>query len=148
MPNPTDISQALQNISANSGSPQEASALAQVIQGQAINKFKQQSQPSQTAPYHQQPFGEQTPAVQPQQSPGNRRPSPFQMMPVKSSNLNEVGYDEQSQQLHITFKSKSPKDTVTGGHTKYVHSNFSPSDFEAFMKAPSKGSFYQTKIRN
>lgn len=60
------------------------------------------------------------------------------MKPVKSSNLEAIGYDEATRVLSIKFKS--------GGTFKYA--GVPPSVHEEFMKADSHGKFFHKHIRN
>jgi len=59
------------------------------------------------------------------------------MIPVKSSNIESVGYHEESGALHVVFKD--------GGH--YIYHKVSPANFERFMTAPSKGAFLHRFIK-
>ena len=56
---------------------------------------------------------------------------------VDSSNIEAIGYDETSQELHVQF--------LSGG--KYVYYDVPRELFDAFMAAPSKGSFLNREIK-
>lgn len=58
--------------------------------------------------------------------------------PVASSNLTSVGYDEAAQTLEVEF--------LNG--TVYQYYNVGSDLYEQFMRAPSKGQFLNTYIRN
>jgi hypothetical protein len=58
--------------------------------------------------------------------------------PVASSNLNSVGYDEQSQTLEVEFSNG----------TVYQYYNVGSDLYDQFMRAPSKGQFLASYIRN
>ncbi len=59
------------------------------------------------------------------------------MIPVKSSLIKAIGYDEDTQKLTINFK--------TGG--KYVYSEVPPAVWEAFRAAESVGRFFSANIK-
>ena len=63
------------------------------------------------------------------------------MMPdmtyVDSSNIEAIGYDEDSQELYVQFLSGSC----------YIYHNVPLDVFEALMNAPSKGSFLNREIK-
>lgn len=61
----------------------------------------------------------------------------FQMQPVKSSNIDSVGYDPATQELHVLF---------TGG-SRYRYSGVPPDAHEAFMGSASKGGHFAANIR-
>ena len=61
-----------------------------------------------------------------------------QLIPVSSSNLRAVGYDEWSGTLEVEFRS--------GGI--YQHYNVPDSLFHGLMKAGSKGHYYYYHLRN
>lgn len=58
------------------------------------------------------------------------------MAPVKSSNIEAIGYDPASRELHVKFKS--------GG---YVYADVAPDKHAALMKAESKGKHVHEHIR-
>lgn len=58
------------------------------------------------------------------------------MVPVKSSNVESVGYHEPSQTLHIKFK--------TGGH--YSYPGVTPEAHKAFVGAESVGKHFSQNI--
>lgn len=55
-----------------------------------------------------------------------------------SSNVEAIGYDEASKELHVTFR----------GGTTYSHDDVPHSLFLEFSESLSKGSFYAKEIRN
>ncbi|NOR70515.1 MAG: KTSC domain-containing protein [Methylomarinum sp.] len=60
------------------------------------------------------------------------------MHPVKSSDINMIGYDEQTHKMRVSFRRKKPVDYC------YV-----PEDvFSAFLNARSKNHFYKRHIEN
>ena len=61
-----------------------------------------------------------------------------EMILVDSSSLEAVGYDSDSQELHVR---------VLAG-TVYIYYEVPQQVVDAFMSAPSKGSFYNRDIRN
>ncbi len=58
--------------------------------------------------------------------------------PVASTNIASVGYDESSQTLEVEFSSG----------TVYQYYNVGSDLYDQFMRAPSKGQFLITYIRN
>lgn len=63
--------------------------------------------------------------------------SAMKMVPVKSSNVEAIGYDPDTHDMHVTFK---------GGAT-YVHRSVSTEQHEAFASAASVGSHYHKHFR-
>ena len=61
----------------------------------------------------------------------------MQMIPVQSSSISAIGYDEETETLKVTF--------VNG--RSYEFSNFPPDEFEAFKNAPSIGSYFNDNIK-
>jgi hypothetical protein len=59
------------------------------------------------------------------------------MIPVESSSIELVGYDEEAQELYVRF---------VGGQT-YVYSPVPRSAFEALLEAPSKGRYVNWEIK-
>lgn len=59
------------------------------------------------------------------------------MIPVSSSNISAVSYDEQQQTFQVKFKT----DAI------YQHDGVPPEVYKAFMDAPSKGKFYADRIK-
>ena len=59
------------------------------------------------------------------------------MVFVDSSNIEAIGYDETSQELHVQFLSGST----------YVYYDVPSELFDAFVAAPSKGSFLNREIK-
>ena len=63
--------------------------------------------------------------------------SSVEMIPVESSNLEEVGYDSGMSKLYVTFKSGST----------YSYDDVEKQTFETLLEAPSKGSYFYWSIR-
>lgn len=61
----------------------------------------------------------------------------MQMIPVSSSNLSAVGYDEFSMTLRVQFKSGA-----------YDYSNVPKNIFDGLLSASSKGSYHHAFIKN
>jgi hypothetical protein len=61
----------------------------------------------------------------------------LKLVPVRSSNVQAVGYDPASRVMHVQFK---------GGGT-YAHRGVTPAEHAAFMAAPSLGSHYSAKFK-
>ena len=61
-----------------------------------------------------------------------------QMHPVSSSNVAELGYDENNQQLYVRFVSGS----------LYRYSNVPIYEYEALDNAPSIGSYLNRNLKN
>jgi len=59
------------------------------------------------------------------------------MILVDSSNIEAVGYDESSSELHVRFRKGST----------YCYRNVPPSIFEEFIAANSKGSYLNRIIK-
>lgn len=57
---------------------------------------------------------------------------------VQSSNVEAIGYDSESQELHVKF--------LTGAAV-YVYQGVPPTVHEKFMAAPSKGSFLHREVK-
>jgi len=60
------------------------------------------------------------------------------IVPVRSSNIAGVGYDEETQMLKVVFKNK----------TAYFYFDVPKSVHEEFMLAGSKGKYFYSNIRN
>ena len=60
-----------------------------------------------------------------------------EMIYVDSSNVEAIGYDNDSQELHVQF---------VGGHL-YVYSDVPREVFDGLMYAPSKGSFLNREVK-
>lgn len=61
----------------------------------------------------------------------------MQMIPVESSNVEAIGYDEGTSTLHVSFQNGS----------LYEYSRVPPEVFRSFLDAPSKGSFVHEVLR-
>jgi len=60
-----------------------------------------------------------------------------EMIFVDSTNVQAIGYDDATQDLHVQF--------VDGG--SYIYHQVPRNIFDAFMGAPSKGSFFNREVR-
>lgn len=60
-----------------------------------------------------------------------------EMIFVDSSNIESIGYDEDTQELHVQF--------LTSGC--YIYSDVPREIFDDLMNAPSKGSFLNREIK-
>lgn len=60
-----------------------------------------------------------------------------EMVYVDSVSIEAVGYDGDSQELYVRFVS---------GET-YVYSNVTSMTFDAFVTAPSKGSYFNREVK-
>ncbi len=60
------------------------------------------------------------------------------MQPVKSSNIEAVGYDASANELHVTFK---------GNPKTYHYYNVPALTFQEMMKSDSIGSFFSRNIK-
>jgi hypothetical protein len=61
----------------------------------------------------------------------------MQMIPVESSNVEAVAYDEATLTLHVSFRNGS----------LYEYSRVPTEVFRSFLDAPSKGSFVHEVLR-
>jgi KTSC domain len=61
----------------------------------------------------------------------------MEMIPVRSSTIEAVGYDETSLVLHVRF--------LSGGTYEYI--GVPQTIFQQLIQAPSKGSFFDTSIK-
>lgn len=61
-----------------------------------------------------------------------------EMVPVSSSNVESVGYDEENQILYVRFLSGS----------LYIYKNVNKPEYEALLSAPSIGSYLHRNIKN
>lgn len=62
----------------------------------------------------------------------------IQLIPVISSNVQSIGYDEQTQTLRVCFNNNAI----------YDYHNVSQMEFEALKSAPSVGSYLNRHIKN
>jgi hypothetical protein len=60
-----------------------------------------------------------------------------EMFYVDSSNIEAIGYDDDAQELHVQF--------LSGGF--YIYHQVPRHIFDAFMTAPSKGSFLNREVK-
>ena len=61
-----------------------------------------------------------------------------EMFCVSSSNVDEVGYDEQNQEVHVRF--------LNGG--LYIYKGVPQHEFEGLKNAPSVGSYLHRNFKN
>ncbi len=61
----------------------------------------------------------------------------LEMIYVDSSNIEAVGYDDDSQELHVQF--------LSSGY--YIYSDVPREIFDDLMNAPSKGSFLNREVK-
>lgn len=59
------------------------------------------------------------------------------MVPVTSSNVMSVGYDDGTHELHVLFK----------GNRYYIYTNVPHDKFDEMLKAPSVGSYMNENIK-
>lgn len=62
----------------------------------------------------------------------------IEMTPISSSNIDSVGYDEDSQTLKVKF--------IKSG--EYVYFNVEPAIFQGLRDASSVGSYFNVNIKN
>ncbi len=60
-----------------------------------------------------------------------------EMTPVTSKAMKAIGFDPETQELHIDWKSGSSS----------VHPNWTPEKHEALVNAPSKGGHFHKHVR-
>jgi hypothetical protein len=60
-----------------------------------------------------------------------------EMIYVDSSNVEAIGYDDNTQELHVQF--------LSGGY--YIYHNVPRAIFDELMYAPSKGSFLNREVK-
>jgi len=60
-----------------------------------------------------------------------------EMVFVDSSNVEAIGYDDNAQELHVQFLNGS----------RYVYHSVPREVFDAFLNAPSKGSYLNREIK-
>ena len=60
-----------------------------------------------------------------------------EMIFVESSNIEAIGYDDDTQELHVQF--------LPSGH--YIYSDVPREMFDNLMNAPSKGSFLNREVK-
>ena len=60
------------------------------------------------------------------------------MTPVASSNVDSIGYDENTQELYVRFLNNS----------LYVYKNVPKIEFEGMKDAPSIGSYIHRNLKN
>lgn len=61
----------------------------------------------------------------------------LEMIYVDSSNIEAIGYDDDTQELHVQF--------LSGGC--YIYSDVPRKIFDDLMNAPSKGSFLNREVK-
>jgi hypothetical protein len=65
------------------------------------------------------------------------KPAAVQMTRVKSSNVEQIGYEAETKTLHVIFQG--------GGH--YTYHKVDPKLYEQLTKAPSIGAFLHQNIK-
>jgi len=60
-----------------------------------------------------------------------------EMVYVDSSNIEAIGYDDKTQELHVQF--------LSGGY--YIYHGVPRHIFDSFLEAPSKGSFLNREVK-
>lgn len=60
-----------------------------------------------------------------------------EMIPVTSSNVEAIGYDDANNELHVSF--------IKGG--SYIYSQIPQVLYDEFLVAPSKGQFLDQQIK-
>ena len=68
-----------------------------------------------------------------------RKGKSMEMIQVESTNIKEIGYDEETQTLRVSFKR---------GSSTYDYQNFPKEKFEEFRSAPSVGGYFSAFIKN
>lgn len=58
-------------------------------------------------------------------------------IPVSSSSVKTIGYDEKTQTLHVDFHKSG----------MYIYHNVPPETYDSFMKSESKGQFLHQNIK-
>lgn len=61
-----------------------------------------------------------------------------EMIPVSSSNIASIGYDEQNEQVYVSFLNGS----------LYVYKGVPLHEYENLMQAPSHGSYLNRSFKN
>jgi hypothetical protein len=62
----------------------------------------------------------------------------IEMIYVDSSNVEAIGYDDDTQELHVQF--------LSGGN--YIYHGVPREKFDGLLNAPSKGSFLNREVKN
>lgn len=62
----------------------------------------------------------------------------IKMIPVSSSNVESVGYDEANQIVYVRFLSGS----------LYIYKNVNRNEFDGLLNAPSVGSYLHRNLKN
>ena len=63
----------------------------------------------------------------------------MEMKPAKSSNISELGYDDNTKELHVKFKH---------GNGVYVYKDVPKETFDKMTESESLGKFLNTEIKN
>ncbi|MCB2356421.1 KTSC domain-containing protein [Clostridium estertheticum] len=64
--------------------------------------------------------------------------SEVKMIPVSSSNIDSVGYDEEDQTVHVRFTNNS----------LYIYKGVPELEFDGLVNAPSVGSYLHRNYKN
>lgn len=59
------------------------------------------------------------------------------MIPVESSNIDAIGHDASTNELHLHFKNR----------TQYIHSDVPRAFYQNMLQSPSKGRYYTDRIK-
>lgn len=68
----------------------------------------------------------------------DQAPAPLTWVPVKSSNIASVAYDEAGKSLHIRFN----------GGAEWAYADVLPSTYQDFIDTASKGQFFNSRIKH
>jgi hypothetical protein len=68
---------------------------------------------------------------------GTSRHPEIKLVPVKSTNIESIGYHAKSSTLHVHFRN--------GGH--YIYHNVKPIVYQGFLNSKSKGNYLHTNIK-
>lgn len=63
--------------------------------------------------------------------------STVRMIKIESSNIDAVGHDPATNELHVHFKNG----------TKYVHPDIPRAFYQNMLQSPSKGKYYNDRIK-
>ncbi len=69
----------------------------------------------------------------------SRKGKPMEMIPVESTNIAAIGYDDETQVLRVQFKR---------GGSAYEYPNIQRERFDALRTAPSVGGYFSAFIKN
>ena len=72
-----------------------------------------------------------------------KTPGHTKMQAVTSSQISEIGYDSEARVLSVRFNGKEGR-----RGNLYRYSDVTPQQYDAFLAAPSKGSWFGNNIKN